>query len=76
MASVRFICGTQDLHKQLEATIATFFGSEDTILYAISNGLLANDFDPDGQPQPLVAMVTGADQSVVVPLQWERTCTA
>ncbi|WP_049620567.1 glycine C-acetyltransferase [Frateuria defendens] len=34
MASVRFICGTQDLHKQLEAKIADFFGTEDTILYA------------------------------------------
>ncbi|MEO5596193.1 MAG: glycine C-acetyltransferase [Lysobacteraceae bacterium] len=34
MASVRFICGTQDLHKQLEATISSFFGKEDTILYA------------------------------------------
>ncbi len=34
MASVRFICGTQDLHKQLEKTIADFFGTEDTILYA------------------------------------------
>ena len=34
MASVRFICGTQDLHKQLEAKIAEFFGTEDSILYA------------------------------------------
>ena len=34
MASVRFICGTQDLHKQLEKTIADFFGTEDAILYA------------------------------------------
>ena len=33
LASVRFICGTQDLHKQLEATISGFFGSDDTILY-------------------------------------------
>jgi glycine C-acetyltransferase len=33
LASVRFICGTQDLHKQLEATISKFFGTEDTILY-------------------------------------------
>jgi glycine C-acetyltransferase len=33
LASVRFICGTQDLHKQLEATISKFFGSDDTILY-------------------------------------------
>ena len=34
MASVRFICGTQDLHKQLEAKISEFFGTDDTILYA------------------------------------------
>jgi len=34
MASVRFICGTQDLHKQLEAKIAEFFGMDDSILYA------------------------------------------
>lgn len=34
MASVRFICGTQDLHKTLERTISTFFGTEDTILYS------------------------------------------
>lgn len=33
MASVRFICGTQDLHKQLEQTISKFHGTEDTILY-------------------------------------------
>lgn len=33
LASVRFICGTQDIHKQLEAKIAEFFGTEDTILY-------------------------------------------
>jgi glycine C-acetyltransferase len=34
MASVRFICGTQDLHKELEAKISAFFGADDTILYA------------------------------------------
>ena len=34
LASVRFICGTQDLHKQLEADIARFFGTDDAILYA------------------------------------------
>lgn len=33
MSSVRFICGTQDLHKNLEKTITTFHGTEDTILY-------------------------------------------
>jgi glycine C-acetyltransferase len=34
MSSVRFICGTQDLHKELEAKISAFFGTEDTILYS------------------------------------------
>jgi len=34
MASVRFICGTQDLHKQLEAKLASFLGMEDTILFS------------------------------------------
>jgi glycine C-acetyltransferase len=34
MSSVRFICGTQDIHKTLEKKIAEFYGLEDTILYA------------------------------------------
>ncbi len=34
MASVRFICGTQDLHKQLEQTVSEFLGTDDTILYS------------------------------------------
>lgn len=34
LSSVRFICGTQDLHKELERTIARFFGTDDTILYS------------------------------------------
>ena len=34
MSSVRFICGTQDIHKELERKIAEFLGTEDTILYA------------------------------------------
>ncbi len=34
LSSVRFICGTQDLHKELEATVSKFFGTEDTILYS------------------------------------------
>src|SRR5438045_5616553 len=34
MASVRFICGTQDLHKELEAALTKFLGTEETILYA------------------------------------------
>src|SRR4051812_12288790 len=34
MSSVRFICGTQDLHKKLEKKLSSFFGTEDTILYS------------------------------------------
>ncbi|MEP6899505.1 MAG: glycine C-acetyltransferase [Rhodanobacter sp.] len=46
MASVRFICGTQDLHKQLEARIARFFGTEDTILYAACFDANGGLFEP------------------------------
>ena len=46
MASVRFICGTQDLHKQLEWTIADFFGTEDTILYAACFDANGGLFEP------------------------------
>ena len=46
MASVRFICGTQDLHKQLEARIAEFFGTQDTILYAACFDANGGLFEP------------------------------
>ena len=46
MASVRFICGTQDLHKQLERVIADFFGTEDTILYAACFDANGGLFEP------------------------------
>jgi glycine C-acetyltransferase len=46
MASVRFICGTQDLHKRLEKTIADFFGKEDTILYAACFDANGGLFEP------------------------------
>ena len=46
MASVRFICGTQDLHKQLEAKIADFFGTEDSILYAACFDANGGLFEP------------------------------
>ncbi len=46
MASVRFICGTQDLHKQLEKRIADFFGTEDTILYAACFDANGGLFEP------------------------------
>jgi glycine C-acetyltransferase len=46
MSSVRFICGTQDLHKQLEAAIAGFFGTEDSILYAACFDANGGVFEP------------------------------
>ncbi|WP_045760421.1 glycine C-acetyltransferase [Xanthomonas albilineans] len=46
MASVRFICGTQDLHKRLEAQIAAFFGTEDTLLYAACFDANGGLFEP------------------------------
>ena len=53
LGSVRFICGTQELHKELEAEIASFFGCDDAILYmtcwAANEGLFATVLDePDG----------------------------
>src|SRR5690625_8243 len=55
MASVRFICGTQNLHKQLEAKISEFFGTDDTILYAAC-------FDANGG---LYEPILGADDAIV-----------
>ena len=46
MSSVRFICGTQDLHKQLEAAIADYFKTEDTILYAACFDANGGVFEP------------------------------
>lgn len=55
MASVRFICGTQDLHKQLEATISEFFGTDDSILYAAC-------FDANGG---LYEPLLGAEDAII-----------
>ena len=46
MSSVRFICGTQDIHKELEQKIATFLGTEDTILYAAAFDANGGVFEP------------------------------
>ncbi|WP_396198104.1 glycine C-acetyltransferase [Flavobacterium sp.] len=46
MSSVRFICGTQDIHKKLEAEIADFYGTEDTILYAAAFDANGGVFEP------------------------------
>ncbi len=46
MSSVRFICGTQDIHKRLEKVIADYFGTEDTILYAACFDANGGVFEP------------------------------
>ena len=46
MSSVRFICGTQDIHKELEDKIANFYGTEDTILYAAAFDANGGVFEP------------------------------
>src|SRR4029077_17482860 len=55
MASVRFICGTQDIHKQLEAALTKFLGTEDTILYP-------SCFDANGG---LFETLLGAEDAVI-----------
>ncbi len=55
MSSVRFICGTQDIHKELEAKIAAFLGTEDTILYAAA-------FDANGG---LFEPILGPDDAII-----------
>ena len=46
MSSVRFICGTQNIHKNLEDTISNFLGTEDTILYAAAFDANGGVFEP------------------------------
>ena len=55
MASVRFICGTQDIHKELEAALTKFLGTEDTILYS-------SCFDANGG---LFETLLGAEDAVI-----------
>ena len=46
MSSVRFICGTQDIHKELEEKLSQFLGTEDTILYAAAFDANGGVFEP------------------------------
>jgi glycine C-acetyltransferase len=56
MSSVRFICGTQDIHKELEQKIATFLGTEDTILYAAAFDANGGVFEPlFGEPDAIIS---------------------
>jgi glycine C-acetyltransferase len=54
MSSVRFICGTQDIHKELESKISTFLGTEDTILYAAAFDANGGVFEPLLGPQDAI----------------------
>ncbi len=54
MSSVRFICGTGDLHKELEKKIADFFGTEDTILYAACFDANGGVFEPLLSPEDAI----------------------
>ncbi|MFM2386200.1 MAG: hypothetical protein RL660_957 [Bacteroidota bacterium] len=54
MSSVRFICGTQDLHKELEQKISAFLGTEDTILYAAAFDANGGVFEPLFQEQDAI----------------------
>ncbi|MBI3141986.1 MAG: glycine C-acetyltransferase [Bacteroidetes bacterium] len=54
MSSVRFICGTQDLHKTLERRIAAFYGTDDTILYAAAFDANGGVFEPLFGPEDAI----------------------
>ncbi len=54
MSSVRFICGTQDMHKQLERAISDYFGTEDTILYASCFDANGGLFEPLMGPEDAI----------------------
>jgi len=54
MSSVRFICGTQDIHKELEEKIANFLGTEDTILYAAAFDANGGVFEPLFGPEDAI----------------------
>lgn len=56
MSSVRFICGTQDIHKELEAKISQFLGTEDTILYVAAFDANGGVFEPlYGEPDAIIS---------------------
>src|SRR5688500_2514279 len=56
MSSVRFICGTQDIHKELEQRISAFLGTEDTILYAAAFDANGGVFEPlFGEPDAIIS---------------------
>ena len=65
MSSVRFICGTQDIHKELESKLATFLGTEDTILYAAAFDANGGVFEPLFNDQDAIISDTLNHASVI-----------
>jgi len=67
MSSVRFICGTQDIHKELEAKIAKFYGTEDTILYAAAFDANGGVFEPlFGEEDAIISDELNRQMSVIL----------
>jgi glycine C-acetyltransferase len=65
MSSVRFICGTQDIHKELEAKLSEFLGTEDTILYAAAFDANGGLFEPLFGPQDAIISDTLNHASII-----------
>jgi glycine C-acetyltransferase len=65
MSSVRFICGTQDIHKELEAKLSEFLGTEDTILYAAAFDANGGVFEPLFGPQDAIISDTLNHASII-----------
>ncbi len=65
MSSVRFICGTQDIHKELENKISKFLGTEDTILYAAAFDANGGVFEPLFGPEDAIISDTLNHASVI-----------
>ena len=71
MSSVRFICGTQDIHKELEAAISDYFKTEDTILYAACFDANGGVFEPllRGEKHGDYNQAKGTEEDVPVDLE-------
>ena len=73
MSSVRFICGTQDIHKELEAKISEFLGTEDTILYAACFDANGGVFEPLLGPEDAIISASLNHASII---DGVRLCSA
>ena len=74
MSSVRFICGTQDLHKQLEAAISDYFKTEDTILYAACFDANGGLFEPLFTEEDASVRQNAIVMPMLIWLTWNVVC--